>query len=293
MSAGATLELRFLGEMEIVRAGERLELPPSRKTRGLLAYLALSGRSHRRDRLCSLLWDVADDPRGALRWSLSRLRALVDEPGRPRIHAPRDSVAFEAQGARIDIVALRKRCAAGLDGAPVEDLAALAREFRGELLEGLDLGEFLDFQAWCVAEREEARKLHATLLRALVERLAGDPEAALPHARALASIDPLDESARAGLLRLLSATGRRREAEQQYEAARRLLQEFGSGGSGALEAAWRGPRERHPRTVPNPRQRDLLHPSPLPPTHQGGPRGPTARVGPHGGAGPGRPRQPL
>jgi len=261
VSAETTLELRFLGEMEIVRAGERLDLPPSRKTRGLLAYLALSGRPHRRDRLCSLLWDVADDPRGALRWSLSRLRALVDEPGRPRIRAPRDSVVFEAQGARIDVVALRQRCAAGLDGAPVEELAALASEFRGELLEGLDLGEFLDFQAWCVAEREEARKLHATLLRALVERLAGDPEAALPHARALARIDPLDEPARAGLVRLLSATGRRREAEQQYEAARRLLQELGTGGTGPLEAAWRGTREsassapasREPAALPYPR----------------------------------------
>src|SRR5512134_4068229 len=103
--------------MEVVRGGERVELPPSRKTRGLLAYLALSGRAHRRDRLCGLLWDVADDPRGALRWSLSRLRALVDEPGRPRICGPRDSVAFEAQGARIDVLALKQRCAAGLDRA--------------------------------------------------------------------------------------------------------------------------------------------------------------------------------
>ena len=242
MSGQATLELRFLGEMEIVRGGDHLALPPSKKTRGLLAYLALSGRPHRRDRLCSLLWDVADDPRGALRWSLSRLRALVDEPDRPRIRAPRDSVAFEAQGAWIDVLALKKRCAAGLDGATVEELAGLAREFRGELLEGLDLGDFLDFQAWCVAEREEARKLHATLLRALVGRLAGDPEAALSHARTLASIDPLDEATRAGLVRLLAATGRRSEAEQQYEAALRLLKELRGAVSGELEAAWQGSR---------------------------------------------------
>ena len=45
--AEAALELRFLGEMEIVRGGGRLELPPSRKTRALLAYLALSSRPHR------------------------------------------------------------------------------------------------------------------------------------------------------------------------------------------------------------------------------------------------------
>jgi predicted ATPase len=152
-------------------------------------------------------------------------------------------VAFEAHGAWIDVLALKQRCAAGLDGAPVEDLAALAREFRGELLEGLDLGDFLDFQAWCVAEREGARILHATLLRALVARLAGDPEAALPHARALASTDPLDQLARAHLVRTLVATGRRREAEQQYEAACRLHKELGGGISEALEQAWRSSRE--------------------------------------------------
>ncbi len=189
---------------------------------------------------------MTDDPRGALRWSLSRLRAIVDEPGRPRIRAPRDSVAFEAGGAWIDILDLRRRCAAGLDRAPLGELRSLASEFRGELLEGLDLGDFLDFEAWCVAEREEARTLHGTLLRALVERLAADPEAALPHARALAAVDPLDESARAGLLRVLAATGRRREAEQQYEAAGRLLKELGRPESGELEAAWRGTREIHP-----------------------------------------------
>ncbi len=94
------LEIRLLGEMEVARDGERLALPPSRKTRALLAYLVLAGRPLRRDRLCVLLWDAPDDPKGALRWSLSKLRSLVDEPGRPRILASRESVAFEPAGAR-------------------------------------------------------------------------------------------------------------------------------------------------------------------------------------------------
>jgi DNA-binding SARP family transcriptional activator len=243
LSGEATLELRFLGEMEVLRDGQRLDLPPSKKTRALLAYLALTARPHRRDRLCGLLWDVADDPRGALRWSLSRLRAIVDEPGRPRIHTARDSVAFDLGGARADVLALKARCASGLEGASAAELRGLAGEFRGELLEGLDLGDFLDFQAWCVAERESARKLHASVLRALAARLAGDPEAALAPARSLAAVDPLDEAARADLVRLLAATGRRHEALQQYEAASRLLRELGGPETGELEAAWRGTRE--------------------------------------------------
>src|SRR6188508_2305255 len=83
----SALELRFLGDLEVVRDGERLELPPSRKTRALLAYLALNRRSFRREHLCELLWEIPDDPRGSLRWSLSKLRRLVDDDDRPRLVA--------------------------------------------------------------------------------------------------------------------------------------------------------------------------------------------------------------
>ena len=62
----ALLAIKLLGELEVLRDGKTLALPPSRKTRALLAYLAATGRQHRRDRLCSLLWEVPDDPRGAL-----------------------------------------------------------------------------------------------------------------------------------------------------------------------------------------------------------------------------------
>jgi DNA-binding SARP family transcriptional activator len=71
MGAVQLLELRVLGTLEVVRDGALLELPPSRKTRALLAYLLLDGRLHRRERLCGMFWDLPDDPRAALRWSLS------------------------------------------------------------------------------------------------------------------------------------------------------------------------------------------------------------------------------
>jgi len=55
------LIIQTLGDLEVRRAGRSLLLPPSKKTRALLAYLAVTGRAHRRERLCSLLWDVTDD----------------------------------------------------------------------------------------------------------------------------------------------------------------------------------------------------------------------------------------
>src|SRR5690606_26354555 len=50
----AALELKFLGGLEILRDGASIELPPSKKTRALLAYLALNGRPFQREHLCDL-----------------------------------------------------------------------------------------------------------------------------------------------------------------------------------------------------------------------------------------------
>jgi len=105
------LGLRLLGEIEVLRDGAREALPPSRKTRALLAFLAATGKPHRRERLCTMFWNLPADPRGSLRWSLSRLRALVDEPDAPRIVATRDTVAFEPRGADVDLLVIRERVA--------------------------------------------------------------------------------------------------------------------------------------------------------------------------------------
>src|SRR5215510_7959627 len=100
------LELRFLGEFAVIRDGRPLALPPSRKTRALLAYLGLHGKRFRREHLCELLWEIPDDPRGSLRWSLSKLRRLVDDGGRERIVADRLAVRFDATDVAIDVAAL-------------------------------------------------------------------------------------------------------------------------------------------------------------------------------------------
>ncbi|UEX79288.1 ATP-binding protein [Spiribacter halobius] len=246
----ATLELRFLGDVAVLHDGTPLALPPSRKTRALLAYLALQPRRFRREHLCELLWEVPDDPRGALRWSLSKLRRLVDEPGRPRIQADRLGVRFDPAGVRIDVTELHELIAAGPDTASVETLESAATRLGGHFLEGLELTELHAFHAWCVAERERTTLAQATLLQALVQRLEGEPARALPYAQALTGLLPYDENLRAALIRLLVAAGHAEEAEQQYRLGRRLLAEIGAPPSERLYHAWRGPPGAAARPVP-------------------------------------------
>ena len=216
-----------------------MRLPQSKKTRGLLAYLAITGRAHRRDRLCSLLWDVADDPRGALRWSLSKIRPVVDTESKRSLVADRESVELDLGEMSLDWRWVRKELASGVDAISTERLKALESVFQGELLEGLDLLDFDEFTAWCAAEREHARSMHSKVLEALVERLAPTPSDALPYARELVRIDPINEAARARLIELLGLAGRRNEAKAQYESALRVLHELGARVTGPLETAWR------------------------------------------------------
>src|SRR4051812_41065853 len=86
----ARLQVRLLGPLSISHDGAELELPGSRKARALLGYLALAPRPVARSQLCELLWDVPNDPRGELRWCLSKIRGIVDEPGRRRVNARAD-----------------------------------------------------------------------------------------------------------------------------------------------------------------------------------------------------------
>ncbi len=236
------LELRFLGDFEVLRDGRPLPLPPSKKTRALLAYLSLQPRRFRREHLCELLWEIPDDPRGSLRWSLSKLRRLVDDQERSRILADRSSVGLETADIAIDVRALRELVGGKLGAVPTGELEAAAARFRGNFLEGLEFSSFHDFHTWCVAEREQALRDRAALLAELVHRLGDEPERALPHARALVGLFPYEESYRATLIRLLNAAHQHGEAEEQYQLGLRMLKEVGVASSGALLAARRAPR---------------------------------------------------
>jgi DNA-binding SARP family transcriptional activator/pimeloyl-ACP methyl ester carboxylesterase len=220
-----TLAIRVLGEFEILKGTIPQTFPQSRKSRALLAYLILTGRRHRRERLCDLLWDVPDDPRGSLRWSLSKLRALVDEPGHERIVADREYVYFDPKGATVDLLEIRRELAGG--GAhvfPTEHLLRLAAQFRGELLEDLAVSGHPDFESWLLTEKEAARRTRASLLHILVNRLhAEGREEAVHHGRDLVASDPYSVSAHALLIRILAATGHREEAERQHEISMKEL----------------------------------------------------------------------
>jgi DNA-binding SARP family transcriptional activator len=236
----AQLQIRLLGPLEVSRGEEALELPPSRKARALLAYLAAHDRPHARASLCDLLWQRVADPRAGLRWALSKLRGVLDEEGAPVIVSSRDQVGIDSARAGVDVRTVQGAASRTLSELDVDELDRLARTFQGEFLEGLDLRGCHEYQAWCLGMRERLRTLHVAVRAELTARLRDDPEAALPHAMARLSLDPFAEPAYVAAIDLLGEIGRVDRALEVYERCRRMLSDrLGVEPSDKLEASRR------------------------------------------------------
>jgi len=233
------LTVRLFGEMSVVRGGAAVALPASKKTRALLGYLVATPTSQSRQRLCDLLWDGPDDPRAALRWSLTKLRPLVDDENTIRILADRERVGFEPFGARVDLLEAIAYVGPSVAAADADALRRAAAAMPGDFLEGLELPDCYRFHEWCTAERERFRTLRLSILDALVERIGESaPGEALAHARHRLSIDPLSDVAHATVVRLLARLGKNSEAQAQVETCRRILErELGGRRSPALDIA--------------------------------------------------------
>ena len=225
-----TLGIRLLGELDLGEGTQRL--PPSRRTRALLAYLAVERRAHSRQRLCDLFWGGPNDPRAALRWSLSKLRAVLP------LETSGEHVQLGAEVAS-DVAFVQEALARGAASLATAELVDVARLFRGEPLEGLDIRDCFQFQEWLLATREHLRACEISVLQELVKRLReSDPAAALAYARKRVAIDPLLEAGHVTVLELLGAAGRMKEAVAHFERCKRMLtSELGAQRWPALERA--------------------------------------------------------
>lgn len=161
------LSIQTLGGLNVKRGGKTLPLPPSKKTRALLAYLLLTTRPHRRDRLCELFWQVPDDPRGALRWSLSKLRNVVNEPDNTRLIADRERVEIATDDIDIDVRAIEELLEQ--KQLTAEKLCSIASQLNETLFEGIDLPNYQAFQNWLTSERNNTARLYSLVVKRLAK----------------------------------------------------------------------------------------------------------------------------
>ena len=190
-------------------------LPAGRKTRALLAVIALSSpRPALRGRLAELLWSrrPEEQARASLRQEIHRLLESLAPAGTEILMVTRDHLSLRPGVVWVDVEEVMR--------ATTDQPASLSL-LDGDLLEDLD-GIDPTFDAWLTTERERlrdrARNVAEALLREQVE-----PEAAIPAAQRLLQIDRAHEGAWRALMRAHAARGERGMAIQAYDRCRAVL----------------------------------------------------------------------
>ena len=256
--SGSTAETRvsvtLLGPMAVDVGGRRAVLP-GRKSRALLAYLALRlGSEVTRETLCGLAWgDRADaQARGSLRQALTDLRRSLGCEAEDVLHTTHDTVGLAAHGVFVDAVAF----ASAAEGDKPEAMAAAAELYGGDLLEGLGPID-PEFDRWLAAERATLREAQLRCLTRLAElsEAAGDTTRTVALATRLLEIDDLQEHVHRILMRALARQHRPEEALRQFEALRRSLEQelgvppeavTGAGAAESVPSAAAAPRRWRP-----------------------------------------------
>lgn len=223
----AAVHVRMLGPMEISRAGVALALPASRKLLALIAYLALAPQPLTRERLCELLWDIPNDPRGELRWCLSKARILFDEPGRRRIETAHGTVRLDLDDCHVDVFDIEHAMQQGIDKLDTERLRTLSTLFVGDFLDGLEISRNPLFNSWLTAQRRRLRACHVAILEHLVASLPIASDESFARLDVWLQLAPFDRRAHELMLTALGQRGQLREGEEHLAATARSFESEG------------------------------------------------------------------
>lgn len=232
------MEIRLLGPLRVLRGGREIALPRSRKVRVLLAILALEPRPVTRSRLCDLLWDAPNDPRGELRWSLSKLRGVIGEERVVTQGQP--TVALDLDDVVVDALELDRLVARGLSQASSAELAEVAELCGGDLLDGVQV-DGAELTAWLTAHRNRCRAQSVAVLRELAARAPRGSDEMLRLLEGLFQRAPFDQRGHELMLDALVAAGRPRDAEEHVNTTIRLFEREGLDWS-PLRTAWQSAR---------------------------------------------------
>ena len=209
------VRLRLIGQMEAWTIRSESVLPAGRKTRALLASIALAApRPVLRGRLAEQLWSrrPEEQARASLRQEIHRLLDALSPAETEILMITRDHLTLRPGAVWIDVEEVMRATA-----AQPASLALLD----GDLLEDLD-GIDPNFDAWLNTERESLRDR----ARGIAESMLKDdlePDAAIASAQRLLTIDRSHEGAWRALMKAHAARGERGLAVQAYDRCRAVL----------------------------------------------------------------------
>jgi predicted ATPase/DNA-binding SARP family transcriptional activator len=229
------LALYLLGPPRIELDGEEIHIG-RRKAVALLAYLAVTGGSHSRDSLATLLWPEYDQSRARayLRHALSLLNRTL---GSEWLTADRQTAGLNLDaGLWLDVDQFRSLLSAWQDhGHPEADicpecldaLAEAVELYQGDFLAGFTLRDSAMFDEFQFFQTEGLKDQLASGLERLVRWHSdqSEYEPAIELARRWLALDPLHEPVHRHLMALYAQAGRHSAALRQYRTCLRGLEE--------------------------------------------------------------------
>lgn len=243
----AALCVKMFGPLTIIRDGSTLKLPTSRKARALLAYLALAERPVGRTHLCEMLWDAPNDPRGELRWCLSKLRRVFGENNDQHVQTSGDRIALELRSCFVDVFVIIRASERGFEKLDEQALRTLSALMTDDFLEGMEIDRSPNFGAWLVTQRRRFRDYHVAVLEQIVRKVPAGADAVFGCLERWLELDPLDNRAHEMLLDALASRGQIREGEKHLATTSRIYEAEGLDPA-IIRNAWRMAR-RQPRST--------------------------------------------
>jgi DNA-binding SARP family transcriptional activator len=147
------LRLKLIGSIEAADSSGANVLPPLRKARALLSYLALNaGQWVPRSRITRLLWDRVpeDQGRASLRQALHELSRAMGPVFTQVMETERERLRLKAEAVWVDALVVATPAGGALVGS-LPNLSVFSGSF---LLDGLDnLSD--DFDHWLTLERQK------------------------------------------------------------------------------------------------------------------------------------------
>ena len=217
--ASPSLRLRLMGHMAIDDSLGRVCLPRTRKSRAILAILALaSPRPVLRMNLTALLWSQRqkEQARASLRQAVHELQDVLGPAWGQLLHAERHHLSLHGAGLSVDALNLRTSSPRDTD---------VVRQFQNPLLEDL-VGLDPAFDRWLTDERERMNRAALAWGETMLAEQ-HDPVAALELAEQLLTIDPGHEGIWRAAIRCHLEAGDLHAARLAYERCRVARTELG------------------------------------------------------------------
>lgn len=194
----ATLSINLLGKFSLRVNDRDIELL-SRKTRALIAYLALAEtQEESRERLVGLLWSESSEEkaRASLRQALHEIRTSLQAAGFDGFRTDKLAVALDRSSIRVDIVEVLAAAANGSPHPRMLERQNIINDVLGELESSDPV-----FQTWVLAKRQTIGDQLIRQLENALRGQAGITAAGRDLAAAIVNIDQTHEEACRYLIR--------------------------------------------------------------------------------------------